>query len=353
MRYPCGTWWNTDTALLRQTHPVRTTIATLVLLLLAPASAGAAPTTERAAPAGLAVTGYALPSTHPAIIRRDAAALTTVTVAAVSLRPDGASTTSPDPRTARLVGTAHAEGLRAELLVGNWSDRLGGFDPDAASHLLSDGDHITAVADQLTGLVASGGWDGVNVDLELVRRRDSRGLVAFVTALRERLPATASITIDVSARTSATAYRAGGYRLAELAAVVDAVQLMAYDQHGPDWSGPGPIGGLAWVRDAVAAALAEVPPEKLDLGVAGYGYLWRADGSGRTLTVKAARRLVERSGAAARWRRAQGEWRATLPGRRVVWWSDGRSYAARAALATDLGLRGTAIWRLGSAGPLD
>jgi spore germination protein len=332
---------------------VRTTIAALVLLLLAPTSASAAPAGERAAPDGLAVTGYALPSTHPAIVRRDAAALTTVTVAAVSLRSDGASTTSPDPRTARLVGTAHAAGLRAELLVGNWSDRLGGFDPDAASDLLSDSDHVAAVADRLAGLVASGRWDGVNVDLELVRRRDSHGLVAFVIALRERLPATASITIDVSARTSTAAYRAGGYRLAELAAVVDAVQLMAYDQHGPDWSGPGPVGGLAWVRDAVVAALAEVPPDRLDLGVAGYGYLWRRDGSGRTLTVKAARRLVERSGARARWSRDQGEWMARLRGRRIVWWSDGRSYAAHAALAADLGLRGTAIWRLGSAGPLD
>jgi spore germination protein YaaH len=107
------------------------------------------------------------------------------------------------------------------------------------------------------------------------------------------------------------------------------------------------------VRDAVVAALAEVPPDRLDLGVAGYGYLWRRDGSGRTLTVKAARRLVERSGARARWSRDQGEWMARLRGRRIVWWSDGRSYAARAALAADLGLRGTAIWRLGSAGPLD
>lgn len=330
---------------------MRTTLAALVLLL-APLPASGAPATERADPGGLQVTGYALPSTRPEIIGRDAAALTTVTVAAVSLRSDGASVTRPEDRVAALVESTHAAGLRAELLVGNWSNRLGAFDPEAVSALLGDPDRITTVADRLAALVRDGRWDGVNVDLELVRRRDSRGLVAFVSALRERLPASASVTIDVSASTTRAGYRAGGYRLAELAAVVDAIQLMAYDEHGPGWSGPGPVGSLPWVRTSVATALEEVPATKLDLGIAGYGYLWRADGSGRTLTVKAARNLVERSGGTARWRARVGEWSARLPGGRRVWWSDARSYDVRAALAAELGLRGTAIWRLGSAGPL-
>lgn len=331
---------------------MRTTIATLALLLLAPLPAGAAASSERRTPDGLAVTGYALPSTRPAIVRRDAEALTTVTVASVSLRPSGAGITEPDPRTLRLVEVAHRQGLRAELLVGNYSDRLGGFDPDALSALLSSPASIDTVAGRLAGLVEAGAWDGVNVDLERVRRRDSQGLVDFVAALRERLPSTSSVTIDVSASNSPAGYRAGGYRLAELAAVVDAIQLMAYDQHGPGWSGPGPVGGLPWVRESVATALELVPADKLDLGVAGYGYLWRADGSGRTLSVKAARNLVARAGAEARWRSGAGEWSARLPDGGRVWWSDTTSYEARASLAADLGLRGTAIWRLGSAGPL-
>ena len=172
-------------------------------------------------------------------------------------------------------------------------------------------------------------------------------------ALRERLPDAASVTIDVSASTTESAYRAQGYRLAELAEVVDAIQLMTYDQHGPGWSGPGPVGGMPWVRESVVEALGQVPAERLDLGIAGYGYVWRSDGTGRMLTVEAARRLVERAGARPRWSAAQEEWFARLPGMRFVWWSDERSYAARAALAEELDLRGTAIWRLGSAGPLD
>ena len=268
------------------------------------------------------------------------------------MRPDGASVTRPEKAAERLVRVAHRQGLRAELLVGNWSNRLDAFDPDAAAALLSDEDHIAAVAHRLAVLVAAGGWDGVNVDLELLRSRDGRGLVAFVGALRERLPDAASVTIDVSASTTVSAYRAQGYRLAELAEVVDAIQLMTYDQHGPGWSGPGPVGGMPWVRESVVEALGQVPAERLDLGIAGYGYVWRSDGTGRMLTVKAARRLVERAGARPRWSADQQEWFARLPGMRFVWWSDQRSYAARAALAAELDLRGTAVWRLGSAGPL-
>lgn len=336
---------------------MRTTTVALALALLAPLTAAApataaAPDHGRRAVDGLAVTGYALPGTAPRIVRRDAQALTTVTVSAVSVTADGSSTTRPADGADDLVAAAHASGLRAELLVGNWSERLGDFDPDAASALLGDPARIAAVAGRLVTLVAAGGWDGVNVDLERVRRRDGRGLVDLLAALRERLPPTASLTIDVSARTSRSAYRAGGYRLAEIAALVDAVQLMAYDQHGPGWSGPGPVGGLPWVRDTVAAALEEVPADRLDLGIAGYGYLWNADGTGRTLTVKAARALVERTGATARWRRGPGEWSARLPGGRRVWWSGPASIGVRADLAADLGLRGIAIWRLGSAGPL-
>ena len=73
------------------------------------AASGSTPAARAYVPAdGLAVTAYALPSTRPAIVRRDAEALSTVTVAAVSLRPDGGSTTQPEDRAVRLVEVAPA-----------------------------------------------------------------------------------------------------------------------------------------------------------------------------------------------------------------------------------------------------
>ena len=166
------------------------------------------------------------------------------------------------------------------------------------------------------------------------------------------MPTPRTVSIDVSATTSVRSYRDRGYRLRGLADVVDVIDLMTYDQHGPGWSAPGPIGSLTWQRDALAALLTVVPERQVQLGVAGYGYSWPREGTGRSLTVAQARRLVRHDGAEARWRAGAGEWSARLSNGTVLWWSDGRSYERRVRLAQRTGVRGLAVWRLGSADTL-
>jgi spore germination protein YaaH len=208
------------------------------------------------------------------------------------------------------------------------------------------------VAARLAGRVRAQGWDGVNVDLERVRAADGPGLVSLVEELQARMPAARTVSIDVSAATSVRAYRQRGYRLAGLARAADVIDLMTYDLHGPTWSGPGPIGALRWQRDALDAALSVVPADRLQLGVAGYGYTWPRRGVGRSVTVAQARSLVAGDGATARWRPRAGEWTARLSDGTVLWWSDRRSYQRRIALAREYGVRGLAVWRLGSADTL-
>lgn len=294
------------------------------------------------------VTGFALGSAYDRLVRKNAHALTTLTVAGIGITPDGGGVAAPDRDLRRLLGTAHEEGLRAELLVSNYSNALEGFDPRAASRLLRSRTRTDRVARRVAGFVRRQGWDGVNVDLELVRRADADGLVRLLRRLQQLMPPSRTVSIDVSASTSLGAYRAHGYRLGAIGRTADVVVLMAYDLHGPTWSGPGPIGPLAWQRQALAAARRAVPADRLDLGVAGYGYSWPESGTGRSLTVPAARRLVRTDGAEAVWHPAYGEWSARLSNGTVLWWSDGRSWDLRADLAAARGVHGLALWRLGS-----
>ena len=310
----------------------------------------AAPTT---APAGPAVTAYALPSVREKLVEREASALSTLTVVGTTLTARGRSARLVEPDIAHLATVAHDQGLTAELLLSNYSNRLGDFDRRALHLMLSHPARRAQVASQVADQAVEGGWDGVNVDLERVARSDGSNLVAFLSTLRADLPAPATISIDVSGTTSVAGYRHRGYRLSGIAAVVDVVQLMTYDQHGPGWSGPGPVGALTWTKDCLAAAVeAGVPAGQLDLGVAGYGYLWHRDGSGRTVTPRSARRLVHRDGATAHWQKGPGEWTARLSDGDVLWWSDARSFGVRHDAAVDLGLHGLAVWRLGSADSL-
>jgi spore germination protein len=309
-------------------------------------AAPSAPAAEDPAPA---VTGFTLGSASDRLVARNAPALTTLTVAGVTLTADGRSVTRPDAGTRRLAGTARREGLRGELLVSNYSNRLGDFDPRANRRLLGSRANVERVAARLAGLVAAQGWDGVNVDLERVPRSRAARLITFVQRLQALMPPQRTVSIDVSASTSLAAYRDRGYRLAALGRAADVVVLMTYDRHGPAWSGAGPIGPLDWQRKAVRAARQAVPADRIDLGVAGYGYSWPRRGTGRTLTVAGARRLVRRDGARPVWRTAYGEWSARLSNGTVLWWSDRRSWRLRARLADELGMHGLALWRLGSA----
>jgi spore germination protein YaaH len=316
----------------------------LALLLIGSGTATAVPT-------GLEVTGWILGSGTNRLVDRNADGITTLSVDGVLVHPDGSSVDAPDADAKRLLKAAHHHGLTAELLVSNYSNELGDFDPRANHRLLSDDDHIDAVAARLGRFVSSQGWDGVNVDLERVRKGDGDGLVRFVEAIQAAMPAPRTVSIDVSASNSPRGYRDRGYRLAGIAHAADVIDLMTYDLHGT-WSGPGPVGALPWQRDSLETLLTVVPPAQVQLGVAGYGYTWPREGTGRAVSPKQARRLVERDGATAHWKATDGEWTARLSNGTVLWWSDGRSYRKRIALAREYDVRGLAIWRLGSADTL-
>lgn len=323
-----------------------------VLALALPLAGVVLPPPASAARSDHEVTGWILPSAANRLVRQNADGLTTLAVVGVGLRPDGASTAPVTSDMLRLARAGSHNGLRTELLVSNYSNRLGAFDPRALHRLLDRPRHIRRVTARLAAAVREGPWDGVNVDLERVRASDGPGLVRFVAALQRAMPPHRTVSIDVSASTSVRAYREHGYRLSGLARHADVVDLMAYDYSGPTWSGPGPIGPLPWQRAAVRALLRKVPAEKVQLGVAGYGYTWPETGAGRSLSPRAARRLVREDGAEAEFRRKVGEWAATLSDGTELRWSDGRSYRLRVRLAHRFGLRGTAVWRLGSADPL-
>ncbi|MBB6626188.1 hydrolase [Nocardioides sp. KIGAM211] len=336
----------------RRTSSATALLATIVLAATSstvlPASPVAAAHADPRGQAAPLVTGYVLDGAPDRLVHDNASGLDELGVDGVALDSDGAGVADPSDGAVRLLGTAHDDGLRAELLIHNYSSEIGDFDSTAAARLLRDDDHVRAVAQRLADIAVDQGWDGITVDLESLHRKDADGLVLLMSELQSRMPAAKTVTVDLMASTDLREFRARGYRLAAIAGVADVVAVMTYDQHGPGWSGPGPVGGLAWQRDVLDTLTSRVPVDQVDLGVAGYGYTWPKHGTGRTVTVPAARRLVQKDGAKAVWKRRAAEWTARLSNGTVLWWSDGRSFRKRQALAASYGVRGLALWRLGS-----
>ena len=290
------------------------------------------------------VMGYALVgSARPSSITRDGGFLDTIGVDGVALTDRG-GVTALSAQARALRRAAVRAGRPPVLLFSNYNNRIGDFDEPRAYRMLTNPRRRTSVARALVRRAA--GFHGVQIDLESLRRRDTRGLVAFTRAVRRALPKGKTVSMAFMASGNARGYAARGYNLTALARVLNVAALMTYDQHGP-WSGPGPIAALPWVRAELRYFLTRVPRRKVDLGAAAYGYQW--GGGAQELTVPQARGLA---GSRAVWNAAYGEWHATLAGGRRIWWDDARSVDLRRRVAVAQGLHGLAIWQIGSSGRL-
>jgi spore germination protein len=299
----------------------------------------------------LSVIGFQEADDRVALIDASAAGLTTVGVDGVNLNAQGDAVTAPDSHARGQLARAHADGLKAVLLMGNFDGSIEDFNEATAYALLGSDGHIATVASQLAGYVTAQGWDGISVDLEALLRRDAPGLVQFLQALRADMPAADTLNIDATNFPSRAKMLSAGYDLPGIAATVDEFTLMAYDQHGPWEKQPGPVGSLPWTRRGIATVLSAVPAAKVDLGVAGYGYVWRAHERFQ-VSDEQARELVAAEGAKAHFRQTVGEWTAKFKDGSTIWWSDARSYALWAGLASSNGLHGLAVWSLGLSDPI-
>jgi spore germination protein len=242
-------------------------------------------------------------------------------------------------------------GVRVLPTVQNYAN--GGWQGDQIAALLSDPHRARAHRAALVQAAVQNGWDGIDIDYENLPPTAGPIFTDFLTDLRDALHAhDLQLTVAVPARSSDEDDWALAYSYQLLGSIADQVRVMTYDH---SWSGSaaGPVAPLSWVEDVVAYAVDRVPPEKLMLGLATYGYDW-VGSSGTTLQATDAVALAQRVGAEPRWDRAAAARTFTYEqdGRQhTVWFEDARSLAAKQDVAVREGLRGVAIWSLGGEDP--
>ena len=147
------------------------------------------------------VMGYVEPGAGAAAaIRANRGAVTSVGMDESSVTPNGSSITAPDPS---WVSTIHAIGAKAEFLVSDWSNRSNGFSAALGAKVLESPRNRSSVAQAIAADAVDGGWDGVTIDFESIRRADRADLVTFVGAVRTRLPHGDTLVVDVPASSSA------------------------------------------------------------------------------------------------------------------------------------------------------
>ena len=324
--------------------PVKPPPAKGPLLVTGPDSPAA--TATAAAPAAT-VLGFVAPDYGDAasVLDRDGPLVSSVAATGITLgsKPGTIAVLPPADVPAR----AHLHGATALAVVSNYDGAQ--FNGDRAAAVLTSPSARGRLVSALVAELDRQHWDGVVLDLERLPATVRAQYPALVTELG-RAAGDRPVLVAVPARDPDRPGAPDGYDLAALGQAADQVVWMAYDQHTAATE-PGPVAGLPWVRRTLTAATAAIPPEKLLLGVAGYGYGWPPAGPGRDLTVADAQALAGQPGTTAEFDATEQEWRVRAADGTEAWYSDARSTAARAALAVETHLAGIAVWRLGAQDP--
>jgi hypothetical protein len=235
-----------------------------------------------------------------------------------------------------------------------------GLPPGNAIRCFSNADRRRAHVHRLVQLAVRGHYAGIDIDYETlahttrpsVALRVRAAFATFVADLCDALHShdkrcivTVMPRVDDSTRVWLGKVTPGVYDYGAIAANVDRMRVMAYDQHSRRF-GPGPVAGYPWVRRVIAYTADNAPLAKVELGIPLYGRDFARDDS-ISVTSEQARAIARRHGVRPHFDRTQREatFRYRSDGiRHTVWFANPHAVAARTRLAAAHDMAGAAYW---------
>ena len=224
------------------------------------------------------------------------------------------------------------------------------FRGDAVHRVINDPAKKQRLIHDVIRILDRDDFVGVNVDFEELQEPNNEKLVEFQKDLYDQLHAQhLLVTQDVIPFNE-------DYNFKELSKYNDYIFLMAYDQYS-DASGPGPIAHQKWIEGAVDAAVKNIPVQKLILCLAAYGYDWRLgkEMSCRTVSYQEALFTAKDEEATIDFDNDSYNLHYVYDDednvQHQVQFTDAATIFNALRFATEYGLPGTAIWRLGDEDP--
>jgi cellulose synthase/poly-beta-1,6-N-acetylglucosamine synthase-like glycosyltransferase/spore germination protein YaaH/peptidoglycan/xylan/chitin deacetylase (PgdA/CDA1 family) len=236
--------------------------------------------------------------------------------------------------------------------------QMSDFDPVRVHKFLTTPATQDLIILQLEHWCIANRFQGINVDFENLPDPDYPLLIKFLQKLKKAFdPRHLTVSVDLEADKPLD-WRA-------VSAICDFVVVMAYDEHGSN-AGPGPIASIGWYRDTLVRALRSIPREKLVIGIANYAYDWvEGRGWAEPMTYQGALIMAKNH------RQDQDPpekpqdivdfdpeylnptfWYDDDEGvSHEVWFLDAVTAANEWTIARNYGVRGAAVWVLGSTDP--
>ncbi len=292
-------------------------------------------------------------------LRSNASKLTDLMPEWLHLGSDGRSIDIRDwdpnvtPHNLDVVAIARQNQVRILPLLNNSVD--GVFDPRRAHALLGSQANQQSVATALKSWLLKQGFQGIQVDLENLSEGDAERLPGFLEILRKTFQGSGLLV------TCAIESSFPDQQLPRIASPCDFVVLMAYDEHWEEGP-PGPIASIQWFDGVVKRGLRSIPNDKLVVGIGNYAYDW-AEGARSAESKSYQEALVDAAGYRPDERpqdvvdfdpkalNATFEYEDDNGKPHTVWMLDAPSAFNQWSLVLDHGVRGAALWALGSEDP--
>jgi spore germination protein YaaH len=221
---------------------------------------------------------------------------------------------------------------------------------DVLHTLLSSKSNRTRLINGLVQEVKKSGYDGVNIDFELMAASDAGNFTAFLRELKQALGAEKELSVAVFGRTGKEKWPTP-YQYDKIGQIADSVVVMAYDYHYTT-SAPGAIAPLWWVKEVAQYMSKVMPAEKVLMGMATYGYDWPKDTKATSVTAQKLAQLRSNYQVQSHWDEESYSPYYTYwdeQGRyHEVWLENHKSLTAKWEVVTDYNLGGISFWRIGT-----
>ncbi|TAF56379.1 MAG: glycosyltransferase [Sphingobacteriia bacterium] len=221
----------------------------------------------------------------------------------------------------------------------------GKWDGAVVNRILNNPTKRQKLINDLLRTVEKDRFHGINIDLEELIEKDNGVLANFQKELYQAFHAKGLlVSQDVMPFNLDYDYKT-------LAQYNDYLFLMAYDQYSNE-SQPGPISGQKWIEAAVDQLVKKVPPAKIVMCIAGFGYDWPKGSAGSDVTYQQALSIAKEKGRKIVFDNDSYNLHFSYYDDdnvlHEVHFTDAATNFNALRFATEYGFAGTALWRMGS-----
>lgn len=247
-----------------------------------------------------------------------------------------------------LLSYARAKNVKTLALIANLPEQ-GDWDADRVNAAIGSEEARAAHIMAILALIETKGFDGVNIDYEMLDDDQTEDFSAFISELANALHAKNKIlAVAIHAQYPGSPTRGQDLRALQAA---DILAIMTYDEHW-ETSRPGPVASLPWVREVLSHTLSlGVDAKKIYMGLPLYGYDWADGEAADGREYEDVVRIANREGSELRFDAFVASPVVTYTdsegAERELWFENVESFRAKFNLVDEYGLGGVHLWRLG------